>query len=66
MNYKSICGLVLLSGLAFAVERGEEMRLWPHGAPGSEGETAQEVSQPSGNPKLPKRFTVTHYPSIYV
>jgi acetyl esterase/lipase len=66
MNYKSIGGLVLLSGLAFAVERGEEMRLWPHGAPGSEGETAQEVSQPSGNPKLPKRFTVTHYPSIYV
>lgn len=52
--------------LAFAVERGEEIRLWPHGAPGSENETAPEVFQASDNPKLPKRFTVVHYPSIYV
>jgi acetyl esterase/lipase len=66
MNYKLICGLVLCSGWMLAVERGQEMRLWPHDAPGSEGETAQEVSQPSDNPKLPKRFTVVHYPSIYV
>jgi endo-1,4-beta-xylanase len=66
MNYKLICGLVLFSGWTLAVERGQEMRLWPHDAPGSEGETAQEVSQPSDNPKLPKRFTVVHYPSIYV
>jgi acetyl esterase/lipase len=61
-----ICGFVLLSGLTFAVERGEEIRLWAKGAPGSEGETASEVSQASDNPKLPKRFTVVHYPSIYV
>ena len=60
------CGFVLLSGLTFAIERGEEIRLWPKGAPGSEGETAPEVSQASDNPKLPKRFTVVHYPSIYV
>src|ERR1700688_258739 len=66
MNYKLIGGLVLFSGWMLAVERGQEMRLWPHDAPGSEGETAQEVSQPSDNPKLPKRFTVVHYPSIYV
>ena len=66
MSYKLICGLVLFSGWMLAVERGQEMRLWPHDAPGSEGETAQEVSQPSDNPKLPKRFTVVHYPSIYV
>lgn len=66
MTYKLICGFVLLCGLALAVERGEEIRLWPHGAPGSEGETAPEVSQASDNPKLPKRFTVVHYPSIYV
>src|SRR5207237_3136949 len=52
--------------LAFAVDRGEEIRLWPKDAPGSEGETAPEVSQSSDNPKLPKRFTVVHYPSIYV
>jgi acetyl esterase/lipase len=66
MNSKLICGFVLLSGLTFAIERGEEIRLWPNGAPGSEGETAPEVSQASDNPKLPKRFTVVHYPSIYV
>jgi endo-1,4-beta-xylanase len=55
--------------LACAAERGEEIRLWPKDAPGSEGITAQEVSKPSVNPKYskwPGNFTVTHYPSIYV
>jgi acetyl esterase/lipase len=66
MITKLICGSVLLSGLTFAIERGEEIRLWPKDAPGSERETAPEVSQASDNPKLPKRFTVVHYPSIYV
>jgi hypothetical protein len=52
-----------------AAERGEEIKLWPGGAPGSEGITAEEVSKPSVNPaygKLPGQFTVSHYPSIYV
>src|SRR5713226_524016 len=66
MTSRVICASVLLAGVAFAVERGEEIRLGPNGAPGSEGETAPEVSQASGNPKLPKRFTVVHYPSIYI
>ncbi len=55
--------------LCAAAERGEEIRLWPEGAPGSEGITAAEVSKPSENPKwgpLPGNFTVTHYPSLYV
>lgn len=55
--------------LAFAVERGEEIRLWPKDAPGSEGVTAQEVSKPSvaaKYAKLPGNFTETHYPSVYV
>jgi acetyl esterase/lipase len=58
-----------LAGVAFAAERGEEIKLWPNGAPGSEGVTAAEVSKPSTNPKYPgwpSNFTVTHYPSIYV
>ena len=58
---------VAVSG--FSAERGEEIRLWPNGAPGSEGVTAEEVSKPSVSPKyskLPGNFTVTHYPSIYV
>ena len=66
MVIRLICGFVLLAGWALAIERGEEMRLWAKGAPGSEGETAPEVFQAGANPKLPVRFTVVHYPSIYV
>ncbi|MBV8818732.1 MAG: alpha/beta hydrolase [Acidobacteriaceae bacterium] len=58
-----------IAALALSVERAEEIKLWPNGAPGSEGVTAEEVSKPSTNPKyarLPANFTVTHYPSIYV
>lgn len=66
MIQKLVYGFVLFSGLAFAVERGTEIRLWPNGAPGSEGETAAEVFQASDNPKLPNKFTVVHYPSVYV
>ena len=65
MISRLISALVLFSSLTLAIERGEEFRLWPNGAPGSEGETAPEVFQASDNPKLPKRFTVVHYPSIY-
>jgi endo-1,4-beta-xylanase len=60
---------LLAAGAAFAAERAEEVKLWPNGAPGSEGITAAEVSKPSVaaiNGKLPGNFTVTHYPSIYV
>lgn len=66
---KLICGCVLFAGIALAADRGEEIKLWPNGAPGSEGITAAEVSKPSTSPKysgLPGNFTVTHYPSIYV
>jgi endo-1,4-beta-xylanase len=69
MTTKLFCGFVLLSGLAFALERGQELKLWANGAPGSEGVTDQEVSKPSTNPtygNLPGNFTVVHYPSIYV
>jgi acetyl esterase/lipase len=55
-----------LSAYALAAERGEEIRLWPNGAPGSEGVAAPEVFETSEGSKLPKRFTVVHYPSIYV
>ena len=61
--------LVCAATLTSAAEFGEEIKLWPNGAPGSEGISAPEVSKPSVNPrygKLPGNFTVTHYPSIYV
>ena len=60
---------LLLVQLTYCAERGQEIKLWPQGAPGSEGITAAEVSKPSVNSKystLPGNLTVTHYPSIYV
>lgn len=63
---RTLLALLCLSAAAFAIDRGDEVRLWPNGAPGSEGEKAPEVFQASDNPKLPKKFTVVHYPSIYV
>src|SRR5260370_20741962 len=62
MAPRLLLGFLVVSTIGF----GQEIRLWPNGAPGSEGETAQEVFQASDNPKLPKRFTGVHYPSIYV
>jgi acetyl esterase/lipase len=61
--------LLLAAVAALAADRGQEIKLWPSGAPGSEGVTAEEVSKPSvaaKNGTLPGNFTVTHYPSIYV
>ena len=46
------------------MDRGQEIPLWQGGAPGAEN--APDVSQPSENSKLPKRFTVVNHPSIYV
>jgi acetyl esterase/lipase len=66
MTSRLIFACIVLSGIAGAADRGEEVRLWPKGAPGFENETAPETLQSSDNPKLPKRFTVVHYPSIYV
>ena len=66
MTLKSILSGIFLCGLLGAAERGDEIRLWQKGAPGSEGETAPEVFEKTDNPKLPKHFTVVHYPSIYV
>lgn len=43
MIARFIGSLILLGGWAFAMDRGEEIRLWPQGAPGSEGEKAPEV-----------------------
>ncbi len=71
MRSRFICSLLfstfLLDGQTpEETHTGQEIRLWPNGAPGSEGETAPEVSQASSNSKLPKSFSVVHYPSIFV
>jgi len=66
MIARFIFSLAVVCACARGAERGEEFRLWPHGAPGSEGETAAEVFESAPNSTLPKRFTVVHYPSVYV
>jgi acetyl esterase/lipase len=69
MKWILIYSSLLLASALFSAERGEEVRLWPNGAPGSEGVTAPEVSKPSESPKYkgwPSNYTVTHYPAIYV
>ena len=56
--------VALLSGFAFAAERGEEIRLWPN-QPLIEGEVSAP-SKEAKNQKLPGQYTVAHNPSIYV
>ncbi len=69
MHFKFVLPSLLLAGIAYSADRGQEIRLWPNGAPGSEGVTATEVSKPSTDPKnsaLPGDYSVTHYPTLYV
>ncbi len=69
MKFRTIYGCLMFAGLAIATERGQEIKLWEKGAPGSEGITAQEVSKPSSNPNYKgwaADYTVTHYPAIHV
>lgn len=63
--FRSVLILIPLCSAAFALERGQEIRLWPGDAPGSEGITAAEVFTASNDPKLPKNFKAVHCPSIY-
>jgi len=69
MLSKFTLGILLAGACALAADRGQEIKLWTNGAPGSEGITADEVSTPSKDAKyagMPGNFKVTHYPSIYV
>jgi acetyl esterase/lipase len=66
MTGKLACIAALCAITVWSAGRGEEIRLWPNGAPGFEGLADKEVSEPGSDPRLPKRFTVVHYPSIYV
>ncbi len=66
MTGKLLIASALFTCAMLSAERGEEIKLWPNGAPGFEGLKAEEVFEPSSNSKLPKRFTVVHYPSIFV
>jgi acetyl esterase/lipase len=56
--------VLLASTAAVAVSPPEEIRLWPNGAPGSEGKTAPETLVPSTDGL--KRVASIHTPSITV
>jgi endo-1,4-beta-xylanase len=58
-------GLVL-SCLAFAADRGQEFPLWPHGAPGSEGQTGKELVQPRDATHAYIRLSGINNPSVLV
>ena len=64
MKSRIFCCLVLFSSVLFGMDSGQEVSLWQGGAPGAQN--ALDVSQPSENSKLPKKFTVVNHPSIYV
>jgi endo-1,4-beta-xylanase len=62
-----LCCSFLLANLAVAAEpipAGQEIPLWQNGAPNAE--VAPDISDPSANSPLPKRFTVVNHPSLYV
>jgi endo-1,4-beta-xylanase len=64
-----LCCSVLFTNLIIAAEPasvpvGQEIPLWENGAPNAEA--AADVSDPSADSKLPKRFSVVHHPSLYV
>jgi acetyl esterase/lipase len=59
--FRLICCALFFSCAVFAVDRGQEIPLWP-----AQAENPPDVFQPSDNPKLPKKFTVVHHPSIYI
>jgi hypothetical protein len=58
----TLCGA---SRAIAARERGQEIRLWPAGAPGPEGQITPESFEPA-TAKLPARLTVVHYQLLYV
>ena len=60
MKLRILLSCIAVAGFASAQE---EIRLWPKGAPGYE--TLQDKEVFEGDPKLPTRFTVSHYPSLY-
>jgi acetyl esterase/lipase len=66
MRSRLLAGVLLISASALAVERGQEIRLWPNGAPGSEGMNSPEIVQEPDQVKNFKRISNVNKPSILV
>jgi endo-1,4-beta-xylanase len=64
MLIKPILAAWLVVAAATAAHAQEEIRLWPNGAPGSEGKTGAEtnIAKPDGQPRIAN----IHHPSITV
>jgi len=57
---------LIFSSLALGAERGEEVPLWPGGAPGSEGQTGKELVLPPDATHAYIRLSGIHNPSVLV
>src|SRR5947209_8466544 len=57
---------VFLGNLALCLDRGQEIPLWPDDkVPGQQDAGKPDISEPSSNSTLPKRFTFVNHPSVY-
>ena len=66
MTFKLACASLFLAALSFGAQRGQEIILWPNGAPGSEGLTSPEVFQGPDQVKNFARISNINKPSILV
>ena len=57
---------LIFSCMALAAERGEEVALWPNGAPGSEGQAGKELVQPRDVTHAYIRLSQVNNPSLLV
>lgn len=64
--FRIVAAVALLAAPLFALERGEEVHLWPNGAPGSEGQTSPEVVQGPDQVKDFKRISNINNPSLMI
>ncbi|HYZ84500.1 MAG TPA: alpha/beta hydrolase [Bryobacteraceae bacterium] len=58
--------LLTLCGAALFAADHKQIPLWSRGAPGSEGQTAQELAEPPSADRVALRFSRIHNPSITV
>lgn len=63
---KLLSAALFLPLAAFGVDRGQELKLWPNGAPGSEGDTTPEAFKQPDPAKRPTQISYVNQPSITV
>lgn len=64
--FKALCSISVLGLSLFAASAPEEVLLWSKGAPGSEGKTAAEISEPPDASHAYLKVSSIHKPSLLV